>query len=155
MTCAQRQGESSPTSLIPTVFSTAFSLSLSWPHSAFSASVASYGKSVSLPQVSYASTASSLSNVDLYPYFSRTCSSDEIQSERLVSLLEYIDLTPFIAVLYRTDLEYSTTLASNFMSRYALVLALVSIDCHLVGERMATSSSLSLVSVQASQTSTA
>lgn len=82
-----------------------------------SASVASYGKSVSLPQVSYASTASSLSNVDLYPYFSRVCSSDEIQSKSLVSLLEYIGLTPFIAVLYRSDLDYSKTLASNFLNR--------------------------------------
>lgn len=87
-------------------------------HAIHSASVASYGKSVSLPQVSYASTASSLSNVDLYPYFSRTCSSDEIQAESLVSLLEYIGLTPFIAILYRIDLDYSTNLASSFITRY-------------------------------------
>lgn len=84
---------------------------------AISASVASYGKSVVLPQISYASSSTQLTDANNYPYFSRVCPSDNDQAALLVTLLETCGIVPYIAVVYFAEIEYSSLLSSNFISK--------------------------------------
>lgn len=62
----------------------------------FSEAIAGYGTSVSLPQISFASTADDLSDTDTYSYFSRTCPSDYSQGTMLANTLNYFGIKPYV-----------------------------------------------------------
>lgn len=76
-----------------------------------------YNNQYAITQVSYASTAESLSDKDMYEYFTRTCGSDSAQGPALARTLEALGIFPFIAVVH-TDASYSVSLSNSFSSRF-------------------------------------
>lgn len=82
-----------------------------------SAGVASYGAGLSLPQISFASASTDLSNQDQYPYFSRTIPADDKQGEALVNVLEYLGVRPYVSVVWDAS-DYSVDFKESFVSRY-------------------------------------
>jgi ABC-type branched-subunit amino acid transport system substrate-binding protein len=87
-----------------------------------SEAVASYGKSVVLPQITYSSTANILADPDIYPFCGRTCFNDDYQSRALVSILEDLDIIPYVAVIYRGDLTYYAEIATTFATRFSVMM---------------------------------
>ncbi|CAN0419458.1 unnamed protein product, partial [Ectocarpus fasciculatus] len=77
---------------------------------------ASYASSVNIPQISFASTASELSDKNDYGSFARTCLPDSVQGYLLSDILYKLRLYD-VAVVY-TDDDYSSSLAKLFVSSY-------------------------------------
>jgi hypothetical protein len=81
-----------------------------------SISTAGYGSSLTLPQISFKSSTTELSEKNLYPYFGRTCANDAAQGPALSSLLIQIGITPYIAMVSTTD-GYATSMSAAFAER--------------------------------------
>eukprot|EP00602_Paraphysomonas_sp_CaronLab_P005348 CAMPEP_0185017998 /NCGR_PEP_ID=MMETSP1103-20130426/842_1 /TAXON_ID=36769 /ORGANISM="Paraphysomonas bandaiensis, Strain Caron Lab Isolate" /LENGTH=1593 /DNA_ID=CAMNT_0027547641 /DNA_START=63 /DNA_END=4844 /DNA_ORIENTATION=- len=82
-----------------------------------SKTTASYGNSLYLPQISFKSTSTELSDKDAYQYFARTCASDAAQGPAVASLLMKIGVSPYIVVV-STDDDYAEGLSSSFATSY-------------------------------------
>jgi ABC-type branched-subunit amino acid transport system substrate-binding protein len=75
-----------------------------------------YGNTITLPQISYSSTSTSLSDKEEFTYFARTCYSDDAQGRMLAELLPQVGLAPFVAVI-SVDTTYSSSLAAAFINK--------------------------------------
>ena len=77
------------------------------------------GNVLSLPQVSYSSTDSALSDKNQYVYFSRTIEADDQQCDRVVSLMGILKLTT-IAIISSDEshaLSYADMIAVRCVRR--------------------------------------
>lgn len=83
--------------------------------SASSQAVASHGSRTALPQISPSASSISLSNKEVYPYFTRTCSDNEETAVALINLFEDLGLTPMIAIVFDTN-SYAQDLSDTFAS---------------------------------------
>ena len=81
-----------------------------------SKSTAAYGSGLSLPQISFKSTTTVLSDKDDYPFFARTCASDSAQGPALSALLMQIGVAPYAAMVSTTD-DYASSMSKSFSSR--------------------------------------
>ena len=86
-------------------------------HPILSLSTAAIGSSLTLPQISFKSSAKELSDKDLYPYFARTCASDAAQGPALSNVLIHLGITPYVVVVSTTD-GYATSMSEAFSSSY-------------------------------------
>eukprot|EP00604_Paraphysomonas_vestita_P000492 CAMPEP_0174826116 /NCGR_PEP_ID=MMETSP1107-20130205/43522_1 /TAXON_ID=36770 /ORGANISM="Paraphysomonas vestita, Strain GFlagA" /LENGTH=370 /DNA_ID=CAMNT_0016058575 /DNA_START=804 /DNA_END=1913 /DNA_ORIENTATION=- len=85
--------------------------------SAGSISTAALGNSLTLPQISFKSSTTELSDKDLYPYFARTCASDAAQGPALTNLLINLGISPYVALVSTTD-GYGVSMSESFASSY-------------------------------------
>lgn len=85
-----------------------------------SKTTAAYGGPQTLPQISFKSTTTDLSDKDEYPYFARTCASDSAQGPSLSSLLMDIGVAPYIAMVSTTD-DYAVSMSKSFSTRCAIL----------------------------------
>jgi ABC-type branched-subunit amino acid transport system substrate-binding protein len=89
-------------------------LSLYYIKHTCSIGAAEVGNTYVIPQVSFASTSTSLSSRETYPYFARTCLPDDIQALGIVDVIFASNLT-YVSVISSDD-SYSTNLATSFIN---------------------------------------
>jgi ABC-type branched-subunit amino acid transport system substrate-binding protein len=75
-----------------------------------------YGNTITLPQISYSSTSTTLSDKEEFTYFARTCYSDNAQGRLLAEMLPQVGLSPFVAVISMSS-TYATSLSTAFIDR--------------------------------------
>ena len=98
--------------------------------SSSSQAIASHGARTALPQVSSSASSISLSNKEVYPYFTRTCSGNDETSVALINLFEDLGLSPFIAIVFDTNSyaqDISDTFVNGWVERGYEVLGIISL----------------------------
>lgn len=87
-----------------------------------------------VPQVSYASTSTTLSNEDTFPYFARTVAADDLQAQALAAFVEFLGWQ-HIAIIH-ADTDYATSLVTAFSlvaARYGITVGVTTTHKSIVG----------------------
>jgi ABC-type branched-subunit amino acid transport system substrate-binding protein len=79
-----------------------------------STGASSYGNRNGIPQLSFASSKSELSDKNSFPYFARTCPSDKEQARYLAEMVNHLNLTNVAVIAVSTD-AFSASMAKDFI----------------------------------------